>query len=111
MKNRAINALLEMGMPADIKGFEYIIDIMLMYGDENVRYGGIMKTYELVAEKRNTTVSRVERAIRHAFKIVFDKGNLEAVKKYLSFGNTANGNLLHVLYLRLEQESEEENAD
>lgn len=111
MKNRAINALLEMGMPADIKGFEYIIDIMLMYGDENVRYGGIMKTYELVAEKRNTTVSRVERAIRHAFSIVLNKGELEAIQKYLSFNHMGNGNLLHVLYLRLEQESEEENAD
>lgn len=111
MKNRAINALLEMGMPADIKGFEYIVDIMIIYIDENARHDGMISIYEKVAEKRNTTVSRVERAIRHAFKIVFDKGNLEAVKKYLSFGNTTNGNLLHVLYLRLEQESEEENAD
>lgn len=111
MKNRAINELLEMDMPANIKGFEYIVDIMTMYIDENVRHGGTIKAYEMVAEKRNTTASRVERAIRHAFSIALNNGNLEAVQKYLSFGNTKNGNLLHVLYLRLEQETEEENED
>ena len=31
MKNRAINALIEMGMPADTKGFEYIVDMMVLY--------------------------------------------------------------------------------
>lgn len=111
MKNRTINALLEMGMPADIKGFEYITDIMIMFLDDKTRHAGMVKVYEMVADKRNTTASRVERAIRHAFAIVLDKGKLTAVQKYLTFNDTTNGNLLHVLYLRLEQECEEENKN
>lgn len=111
MKNRAINALLEMGIPADIKGFMYIVDIMIIYLNENIRYEGIMKIYGMVAKKRNTTISKVERAIRHAFSIALVKGNLDAAHKYLSFDNTTNGNLLHVLYLRLEQEGEENNEN
>lgn len=108
MKNRAINALLEMGMPANIKGFEYITDIMVMYLDEETRHGRMMDVYEMVADKRNTVAYRVERAIRHAFSIVLNKGKLAAVQKYLTFDNANNSNLLHVLYLRLEQENEEE---
>lgn len=108
MKNRAINALVEIGMPADIKGFEYIVDMMVLYQDEKERHSGIVNNYNSIAEKRNSTTSRVERAIRHAFGVAVSRGNAVAVEKYLSFDNTTNGNLLHLLYLRLEQEAEEE---
>lgn len=108
MKNRAINALAEIGMPADIKGFEYIVDMMVLYQDEKERHAGIVNNYNSIAEKRNSTAPRVERAIRHAFGVAISKGNAVAVEKYLSFNNTTNGNLLHLLFLRLEQEAEEE---
>lgn len=104
MKNKTINALLEMGMPAGIKGFQYIVEAMILFSDEKTRYGKIMFLYYEIAKKHNTKPTGVERAIRHAFGIVFEKGNLEAVEKYLTRKNTTNGNLLHVLYLRLAQE-------
>lgn len=104
MKNKAINALLEMGMPANIKGFEYIVDTMIMFLDEEIRYGKTMFLYYKIAKEHNTKPTRVERAIRHAFGIVLEKGNLKAVEKYLTTQNPTNGNLLHVLYLRLSQE-------
>lgn len=110
MKNRATNALIEMGMPADLKGFEYIVDMMVLYQDEEERYAGIVKNYCTIAEKRNSTASRIERAIRHALEVVLTTGNLEAVKKYLSFYRTTNGSQLHLLYIRLKQQEEEGEA-
>ena len=104
MKNKAINALIEMGMPADIKGFQYIADAMLMFENDAIRLGKTTSLYHEIGRKNNDTASCVERAIRHAFGIVLANGNLEAVEKYLTLQNTKNGNLLHVLYLRLTQE-------
>lgn len=104
MKNKAINTLIEMGMPADIKGFQYIVDAMRLFEDEKYRTGKITALYFEIAQMNNTTISRVERAIRHAFEVVMTKGDLVQVKKYLTLQNTTNGNLLHVFYLRLSQE-------
>ncbi len=104
MKNKAINALIEMGIPADIKGFQYIVNVMCLFEDEVWRNSKITTLYSKIGEMNNTTASRVERAIRHAFSVVITKGNLVAVEKYLTMQNTTNGNLLHVLYLRLSQE-------
>ena len=104
MKNKATNALIEMGMPADIRGFKYIVDAMQMFESEEWRHGKIFALYHAIGNKNNTSDSCVERAIRHAFGVVLTKGNLESVEKYLTLQNTTNGNLLHVLYLRLTQE-------
>lgn len=104
MKNKAINALIEMGMPADIKGFYYIVDAMCLFENTSIRNEKTTSLYLRIGNMHETTTSRVERAIRHAFGIVLTKGNLEAVEKYLTMHNTTNGNLLHVLYLRLSQE-------
>lgn len=104
MKNKAINALVEMGMPADINGFQYITDAMCLFEEKEWRQGNITFLYMKIGKMNETTPSRVERAIRHAFGVVLTKGNLEAVEKYLTMQNPTNGNLLHVLYLRLSQE-------
>lgn len=105
MKNKTINALIEMGMPANIKGFHYIVEIMTMFQeDETLIFDKTTALYKKLAEKDNSTASRVERAIRHAFGSVLIKGNMQAVKKYLTHQNTTNGNLLNVLYLKLTQE-------
>jgi len=104
MRNKAINALIEMGMPADIKGFGYIVDVMCLFEKDEFRNMPITKLYSLLAKRNNATTSRVERAIRHAFSVILTNGMLETVEKYLTFQNTTNGNLLHVFYLRLTQE-------
>lgn len=104
MKQKTINALLDMGMPANIKGFDYIVDTMILFeSDDNYYHGKVMNIYGKVAKQNNTTASCVERAIRHAFSIVLTKGNSQEVSKYLTENNTTNSNLLHVLYLRLTQ--------
>jgi two-component system response regulator (stage 0 sporulation protein A) len=51
--------------------------------------GGITKElYPMIAQKYNTTPSRVERAIRHAIELAWDRGNVEAISKF--FGYTVN---------------------
>lgn len=111
MKYKAIDALLEMGMPVNIKGFHYIVTAMCLFEHEGWRCVKTTTLYQKIAEINNETASRVERAIRHAFSVVITKGHLETVEKYLSFHNTTNGNLLHVFYLRLKQEEEKENGN
>lgn len=99
MKNKAMNALLEMGMPANIKGFQYIAEAMELMEMEKTRYWGWMTAlYWKLSEMHDDTPSRVERAIRHAFSIVLTKGYLEAVEKYLTMQNTTNGSLLTVFF-------------
>ena len=109
MRNKAINVLIQMGMPADNKGFNYIVDAMCLFKNSEWRNGKITLLYEKIAEMNNTKASRAERAIRTAFSCVLEKGHLETVEKYLTLQKTTNGNLLHVLYLRLTQEVENEN--
>ena len=105
MKNKTIKALLEMGMPADIKGFRYITEIMCLYENDNKLVdGNLMGVYEAIAKQNDTTVSRVERAIRHAFSTVLENEDLESVKKYLDTPHRKNGVLLATLYYGLKME-------
>lgn len=104
MKNKTINALIEMGMPANIRGFHYIVDAMIMFEEKDECTERTTELYQKIAEMHNTTAQRVERAIRHAFQIVLKDGYLESVEKYLTLQRATNGNLLHTLYLRLSME-------
>ena len=79
------------GVPAHIKGYQYIrYSIMLAVKDENI-IGSITKSlYPTVAKKHNTTSSRVERAIRHAIEVAWDRGNVDTLNSY--FGYTVQNN-------------------
>ena len=71
----------ELGMPSHIKGYQYIRDgIMMLYEKPEV-IGGITKElYPEVASKYDTTVSRVERAIRHAIEVSWNRGNWQLME-------------------------------
>lgn len=84
MKNKAINALLEMGMPADIKGFQYIVEAMGLFEADDIWREKTTFLYHKLSKMYDTTPSSVERAIRHAFSIVLKRGCLKAVEKYLT---------------------------
>lgn len=81
----------DIGIPAHIKGYQYIrYSIMLAIKDETI-IGSITKTlYPTVAKKHNTTSSRVERAIRHAIEVAWDRGDLDTLNAY--FGYTVQNN-------------------
>jgi len=83
------NIIHEMGVPAHIKGYHYLRDAILMVINEVNLLGAVTKElYPKIAEKYHTTPSRVERAIRHAIELAWDRGNVEMMTKY--FGYTIN---------------------
>ena len=68
MKRKAIEALIEMGMPANTRGFKYIADIIEKYEeDEEWMYGKLTLLYEVVGKKDGVHYMNVERCIRHSF--------------------------------------------
>ena len=79
----------ELGMPAHIKGYQYIRDgIIMIYNNPEI-IGGITKElYPDVATKYNTTVSRVERAIRHAIEVSWNRGNWDLMEEI--FGHSVD---------------------
>ena len=101
MRKKAINALLEMGMPVNLLGFKYIVDAMVLLEDEDWNNCKITSLYFKIAKMNNTTYQRVERCIRHAFGNVFKKGDLVFVQKWLTFNNKTSGNLLYTFHMKL----------
>ena len=78
-----------LGMPSHIKGYQYIRDgIVMIYNNPDI-IGGITKElYPDVASKYNTTVSRVERAIRHAIEVSWNRGNWDLMEEI--FGHSVD---------------------
>ena len=111
IENKAINALILMGVPAGSKGFKYITDVMCLFEKNKCwRQYKIMSIYHDVAKMNNTTAYAVEKAIHYAFSNVVTKGDLEIVEKYLTLRleKPTNGNLLSVFYIKLSQENDNE---
>lgn len=83
------NVIHEMGVPAHVKGYQYLRDAILMVIEEVNLLGAVTKElYPMIAQKYSTTPSRVERAIRHAIELAWDRGNVEMMGKF--FGYTIN---------------------
>jgi len=81
----------EVGVPAHIKGYIYLREAIKLVIDDVELLGGITKTlYPMIAEKYNTTPSRVERAIRHAIEVAWNRGRVETIDKI--FGYTIDQN-------------------
>lgn len=80
------NVLHQMGVPAHIKGYQYLRDAITFVIDDMNLLGAITKElYPMIAKKYNTTASRVERAIRHGIELAWDRGNLELMNKYFGY--------------------------
>ena len=79
----------ELGMPSHIKGYQYIREgISMIYTNPNL-IGGITKElYPELATKFDTTVSRVERAIRHAIEVSWNRGNWDYMEEL--FGHSVD---------------------
>lgn len=89
MDMEVTNIIHQMGVPAHIKGYQYLRDAILMVVEEISLLGAITKElYPMIALKYSTTPSRVERAIRHAIELAWDRGNVEMMNKF--FGYTIN---------------------
>lgn len=81
LKKSITTTLHELGVPSHIKGYQYIREgIELVYENPEL-VGGITKElYPEIAKKYSTTVSRVERAIRHAIEVSWNRGNWQLME-------------------------------
>lgn len=104
MKNKVVKALLEMGMPADMKGFDYIVEYMMLLNDEMWSKCETTTLYYKIAKENDVNPNTIERCIRYAFNYVLRNGDQEAIKKYITHTKTNNGNLLKVFHWRLSAE-------
>lgn len=94
VRNRSIDAevtniIHEIGIPAHIKGYRYLREAILMVVTRVELLGGVTKElYPTIARNHQTTPSRVERAIRHAIEVAWNRGNVEIINSL--FGHTVN---------------------
>ena len=76
----------EIGVPAHIKGYQYLREAIMIAVDDMDVINAVTKVlYPEVAKRFNTTPSRVERAIRHAIEVAWDRGDLETLQKYFGY--------------------------
>ncbi len=80
------NIIHEVGVPAHIKGYQYLREaIMLVVNDIDVINQITKQLYPEIAEKFHTTPSRVERAIRHAIEVAWGRGQQDAVESIFGY--------------------------
>lgn len=89
MEIRVTDIIHQLGVPAHIKGYHYLRAAILASLENPELLESVTKLlYPTVAQKFSTTSSRVERAIRHAIEIAWDRGDLDVLNSY--FGYTVN---------------------
>lgn len=76
----------QIGVPAHIKGYHYLREaIMLSVKNSDIINSVTKLLYPTVAKKHKTTSSRVERAIRHAIEVAWDRGDLDVLNSYFGY--------------------------
>ena len=86
LKNLVTDVIHEIGVPAHIKGYQYLREaIIITVNDMDVINAVTKVLYPEVAKRFGTTPSRVERAIRHAIEVAWDRGDLETLQKYFGY--------------------------
>ncbi len=76
----------QIGVPAHIKGYQYLRTAIIMTMHDTELINSITKQlYPGVAKKYGTTASRVERAIRHAIEVAWDRGDVDTINSYFGY--------------------------
>ena len=76
----------QIGVPAHIKGYQYLRSAIIMTIDNPELIGSITKQlYPSVAKAYGTTSSRVERAIRHAIEVAWDRGDIDVINSFFGY--------------------------
>ena len=108
------NIIHEIGVPAHIKGYHYLRDAIRMAVEDLELLGAVTKElYPAIAKKNNTTPSRVERAIRHAIEVAWNRGRLETIDSLFGYtiqndkGKPTNSEFIAIIAdkLRLERKA------
>jgi two-component system response regulator (stage 0 sporulation protein A) len=86
LKNAVTDIIHEIGVPAHIKGYQYLREAILIAVDDMDVINAVTKVlYPEVARRFSTSPSRVERAIRHAIEVAWDRGDLETLQKFFGY--------------------------
>ncbi len=105
------NIIREIGIPAHIKGYQYLRDAIMMIISEIELLGAVTKVlYPMIAEKYSTTPSRVERALRHAIEVAWNRGNIDMINRLFGYtvklekGKPTNSEFMAMIADRLRME-------
>lgn len=89
LESKVTNIIHEIGVPAHIKGYQYLREAIIMSVNDIEMLNSITKIlYPTIAKKYQTTASRVERAIRHAIEVAWSRGKMDTIDEL--FGYTIN---------------------
>ena len=113
---REVTAIIhEIGVPAHIKGYQYLREAIIYTVNDMDAINAVTKVlYPAVARKFGTTASRVERAIRHAIEVAWDRGDLETLQKYFGYtvsnakGKPTNSEFIAMISDRLQLDRKEQ---
>ena len=92
-KNFTTKLMLELGVPAHLKGYHYIRTAVIMAVEDMEIVSSVTKLlYPDIAKQYKTTGQKVERAIRNAIEVSWQRGNMEAMERIFGFSaNTGKG--------------------
>ncbi len=80
------NIIHEIGVPAHIKGYQYLRDAIIMSVNDGEMLSSITKRlYPTIAKNHKTTSSRVERAIRHAIEVAWSRGKMDTIEELFGY--------------------------
>ncbi len=86
METDVTNIIHEIGVPAHIKGYQYLRDAIIMSVTDMEMLNSITKIlYPTIAKKYQTTPSRVERAIRHAIEVAWSRGKMDTIDELFGY--------------------------
>ena len=86
LEMRVTQVIHDVGVPAHIKGYQYLRESIIMAVEDLDVINAITKVlYPTVAKQYKTTSSRVERAIRHAIEVAWDRGDVETLNEYFGY--------------------------
>lgn len=86
LETTVTNIIHEIGVPAHIKGYQYLRSaIIIAVGDMDILNSITKQLYPTIAEMYGTTASRVERAIRHAIEVAWSRGRVETINDLFGY--------------------------
>ena len=91
LESDVTNIIHEIGVPAHIKGYQYLRDAIMMSVNDTEMLNSITKIlYPTIAKQHKTTPSRVERAIRHAIEVAWSRGKMDTIDALFGY-TVSNG--------------------
>ncbi|OUO81291.1 sporulation transcription factor Spo0A [Blautia sp. An249] len=86
LERNVTNIIHEIGVPAHIKGYQYLRDAIILSVNDMEMLNSITKIlYPTIAKKHQTTSSRVERAIRHAIEVAWSRGKMDTIDELFGY--------------------------